>query len=491
MPTSVSSGADLLARGRAAARIGDLSGAEGAFLQLARENPKDPTGWHNLAVLRAKAGWKDAAAVALRRRLILTPGFGLAWRLAADIPVGPDARTVHARAVCDPAAPHLSVRTIGAARHSQGHLEDADALYRRALILDPGEMETAVNRAAVLNDLGRSGSLTQAIERAMAIEPAHARGRGLRGWDALRRRQWGGIDDYGARWSVLEPGSRAAPIGSALWGGDRVEKLALYGQFGIGDEILFGSVIGDAASRAGAVVVETDPRLVGLFQRTYPNVSVVPRCDPIDPRLLGSDAQASTAYLPTLLRRDPSMFPADGAYLKPDTQLVAHWKSRFADLGPAPHIGVAWRGGVKRTGDAKSTTIEELSTVLRTAMPGGTLVSLQYGEDNTERATAEAVGAWVPHSNPSTDLRDDMETLAAQITALDAVISISGINAHMAGALGRPGVVILPKCPLWFWFDEGDRTPFYPSLQLVRRTGHGLPSDLSDKIQDVLDRVQV
>ncbi len=485
------SAADLVARGRAAARSGNIADAETAFLQLARLTPGDPAGWHNLALLRAKAGWGQAAAAALRRRLLLTPGSGLAWRLAADFPVGLPEATAHARAVCNPDAPHLSIRTVAALRHAQGHLEDAEALYRRALLLDPSEIETVVNLAAVLNDLGRAGALVGVIDWALSIDPTHIRGRGLRGWDRLRRRDWAGIDDYGARWLEPEPNSRTRAIGAPLWDGSGIGKLALHGQFGIGDEILFGSIIGGAVSRAGSVVVESDSRLVSLFQRAYPTVAVVPRHDPIDVRLLGADAQASTAYLPALLRRNPSMFPADGAYLTADPERVSYWKTRFDDLGPRPHVGVAWRGGVKRTGDAKSTTIEALSPILRAAVPGGTLISLQYGEDLGEQAAAADAGAWVPHPNPSADLRDDMETLAAQIEALDAVVSISGINAHMAGAVGRPGVVILPECPLWFWFADGDRTPFYPTLRLIRKTSGGLPPGLADIIRDVLEAVPV
>ena len=250
-------------------------------------------------------------------------------------------------------------------------------------------------------------------------------------------------------------------------------------------------MLGDAVSRASSVVVEADPRLVSLFQRAYPTAVIVPRRDPVDQRLLGADAQASTAYLPAVLRRDPSMFPADGAYLTADPDRVAYWTARFAELGPRPYLGLAWRGGVKRTGDAKSTTIEALSPILRAAMSGGTLISLQYGEDLGERAAAADAGAWVPHPNPSADLRDDMETLAAQIEALDAVVSVSGINAHVAGALGRPGVVILPECPLWFWFAEGERTPFYPTLRLIRKSSGALPPDLADVIRNILKAVPV
>lgn len=477
-----------LEQGRQAARSGQTDLAFQCFTDAARSHPLAVVAWHNLALLSHKLGRSQAAADALRHRLILAPGAGLAWRLASKMPaVGVSERDAHTRAVCDPAAPHVSLRLIAAAYHTDGRLRDAVRLYRRALVLDPVDGESLANLAAALNDLGEGGGQGGSVEdharRALAVLPNDGRARNILGWVRLRAGDWTAIDDYGARWLDPEPGSRANLIPAPLWRGEPVGTLGLYGQFGVGDEVVFASMIADAAARADRVVLEADPRLVGLFSRSFPSVEVVPRADPIDPRMIAPDGrapdfQASTAYLPAVLRRGPETFPSGSGFLEADPERVADWRRRFADLGPGPRIGIAWRGGVARTGSRKSLTLESLAPMLREGLGQATLISLQYGEDAEERVRAEAAGAWVPHANPADDIRDDIETLAAQIAALDLVISISGFTAHMAGALGRPGLVILPARPLWFWFDRGDRTPFYPSLRLVRMTDGRPPEDL-------------
>jgi ADP-heptose:LPS heptosyltransferase len=56
---------------------------------------------------------------------------------------------------------------------------------------------------------------------------------------------------------------------------------------------------------------------------------------------------------------------------------------------------------------------------------------------------------------------------------LDLVISVDTAAAHLAGALGRPAHLLLPKIPDWRWGREGQKTPWYPTLRLHRQTSRG------------------
>ena len=58
---------------------------------------------------------------------------------------------------------------------------------------------------------------------------------------------------------------------------------------------------------------------------------------------------------------------------------------------------------------------------------------------------------------------------AAQVAAMDLVVSISNTTAHIAGALGVPTWVLLSEVPLWRWFQDETNSPWYPSVQLFRQ----------------------
>ena len=123
------------------------------------------------------------------------------------------------------------------------------------------------------------------------------------------------------------------------------------------------------------------------------------------------------------------------------------------------------RVGVSRRG------LADWSPVL--AVPGCQFVSLQYDVVDADIATMGARGFANIWPNPNPDIRTDLDGLAAQIAALDLVITIAGVNAHRAGALARPGFVLVQHTPLWFWVDRGETSPWYPTLRLFRQDRDG------------------
>jgi ADP-heptose:LPS heptosyltransferase len=68
----------------------------------------------------------------------------------------------------------------------------------------------------------------------------------------------------------------------------------------------------------------------------------------------------------------------------------------------------------------------------------------------------------------SAELRDFSDT-AALVAALDLVITVDTSVAHLAGALGAPTWVMIPRPPEWRWLLAGERSPWYPTMRLFRQ----------------------
>ena len=66
------------------------------------------------------------------------------------------------------------------------------------------------------------------------------------------------------------------------------------------------------------------------------------------------------------------------------------------------------------------------------------------------------------------DNREDLDGLAALIEACDEVVSIGNATAHLAGALGKRTTVLLPEAPSWRWLAQGETTPWYGNVGLLR-----------------------
>ncbi|MEA2875786.1 MAG: hypothetical protein QOF14_982, partial [Hyphomicrobiales bacterium] len=72
----------------------------------------------------------------------------------------------------------------------------------------------------------------------------------------------------------------------------------------------------------------------------------------------------------------------------------------------------------------------------------------------------------------------------ALVASLDLIVSSDSMNAHLAGALGRPTFVALRKIPDWRWLLGRDDCPWYPTARLFRQTSEG-------DWQDVFRRIAV
>jgi hypothetical protein len=171
------------------------------------------------------------------------------------------------------------------------------------------------------------------------------------------------------------------------------------------------------------------------------------------------------------LRADAGALAMPAPYLPIDPARLEAWHNGLASL-PGPRIGIVWPG------DGASLRLEEM---LAAVEPHGTAVSLAMGEMRDELASA-------PHVIDAGHRIAGPEDLAAAVAALDLVIAPDGVAIHLAGALGRPGIVLLPRLPHWVWRQEEEgRAAFYPSLSLFqtagRNDGAALAADLSAAIR--------
>jgi len=288
-------------------------------------------------------------------------------------------------------------------------------------------------------------------------------------------------------WRWRTAGARRRPHDDPPWTGGRHDgPLVLWAEQGIGDEVLGLGLAGEAATLAGPVLVECDPRLVPVVARSIPTVRAVPRRDPPDPTLRGlaNARQCPLLDLPALLRPSVASFPEHGGYLRADPARVAALRTRYRGLGssrdgdgrgdgpnrPPLLVGVSWRSVNPRFGRLKSTPLTEWGPIL--SQPGPVFVNLQYGDCAGDLAAVrERLGVKVVQDE-AIDPLADLDAFSAQVAAMDLVITVSNSTAHFAGALGRPTWLLLSQGggQLWYWeLGREQRSLWYPSVRILRQ----------------------
>ena len=236
---------------------------------------------------------------------------------------------------------------------------------------------------------------------------------------------------------------------------------------------MLGTLLPEIIAAAGHCVFECEHRLVPLFARSLPGATVVPRATPAHGATLapGIEMQSSLGGLCRYLRLDANKFAQPRGYIRADPDKVAAIRSRYAALGSGLKVGIAWRSKTPRWGVVKSAPLAAWRPLL--GLSGAHFVNLQYGDVADELAALESETGVRVHQDGEIDQMASLDDFAAQIDALDLVISISNTTVHIAGALGKPVWTMLPHVPAWRWQLERQDTLWYPAMRLFRQPTHG------------------
>lgn len=376
-----------------------------------------------------------------------------------------------------------------AALYALDRIDEAVAAALTALSLNPHLAEARSNLG---NALYRRGDIAAAIEQyseALRLNPTLPEPAWNRGLARLTLGQFRkGWEDFDARWrcsDFMSP-DRGMGLRRLSLADPPGTRVLVWGEQGIGDEILFGTMAPSLAAQGYKVFLECDPRLASLWQRSVPNLFVVPRDTDVAAVIRENSVthQIPAGSLGAFVRMRAEDFAAGTNVLKPDQTRAQQFRQKLA----SPHrplIGISWRSRSDDVGAGKSITLKDWRELLALQ---GTFVSLQYGDVSAEVA---ALG-----SNPNADLlippdldaTNDLDGLAALISACDAVVTVSNVTAHLAGALGRPTWVLAPSGAGRFWYWQADRsdTPVYPSVRIVRQTADGSWSEAIKSAADAL-----
>jgi hypothetical protein len=221
-----------------------------------------------------------------------------------------------------------------------------------------------------------------------------------------------------------------------------------------------------AAARAGRTVVIVEPRMVPLFQRTLPEVTVLPFGAELGPYVQGKAVETDVNDLKFLIGYDADTVRRLNVPMVADPADTAKLRDRYRRGRSIPLVGVSWSS----THYGKDLPALEHWAQLIAGVPAR-FVSLQYGDIADEVAV---LNGGVPDRllvDPEIDQLKDMDSFASQIAALDLVVSISNSGAHLAGALGQRMILVRDDLFRRNWSYVSGRVPWYPRTLVIGKDG--------------------
>lgn len=331
-------------------------------------------------------------------------------------------------------------KNFGGVVSAAGQFEFSARATRRATIIDP-QIDVRVNLGTYMLRTGRPFAAWAFFEAAVAEcqdnEAAvfnRAKARLSLGDDI------GGILALRARWkleSIASPYQLfpEATLPLPVWQGQSIagKRFFVWGEQGIGDDIWFAGRLNDFAAAGAKVVFECSSKIAALMARSFPQIEVRARSQN-GPDLSGFDYQLPISFLTEEFHYPGAQYPS--GYLRVDERLKDRLRDRYTEQGRKPVIGIAWRSIKPIVHRSFEAPILDWGPLLRQKQFN--FVSLQYGDTSADLATAARTFGVVIQQDPEIDHYDDLAAAAAQVAAVDAVVSIASAPVILAHGLGQP-----------------------------------------------------
>jgi tetratricopeptide (TPR) repeat protein len=477
----------LFAQARQHHQVGHFQQAKTLYLQLLQIHPNHLHALQGLGQVAQQLGQLDLAIHAFTQAASLNPNHpGIQANLAhalAQTDRLQEAMTHYQHAIAlkpDHAKAHVN---LGLVLEKLGQPEEALRSYQRAIQMQPDLAIAHNNLGALLKEQGQLAEALTAFERALQLDPQY--------WSAHYSlvltlifagewpRAW---REYAYYQKKLGQTKFPQPYwdGSSLAG----KRVLIWGEQGIGDQLLLASLIPEVLDQADHCLIECEPRLIPLFQRSFVSADYVIRTVPPHPRTQQSDLHLQTGMgtLAQWLRPSWDSFPKHHGYLQVDPNLMQSCRQRYRSWGKGLIVGISWHSTNARK---KLAALTEWQPVL--SLPDVVWISLQYGDHQQELQTLQTEMGVTIHQDKQINPLISLEDFAAQVAAVDLILSISNTTVHVAGALGKPVWMVLPKIPdiVWWMLDRED-SPWYPSMRIFRQSQQGNWQSVFQQVADAL-----
>jgi hypothetical protein len=335
--------------------------------------------------------------------------------------------------------------------------EKAKGLFEKAYRLNNKNAQALANHGLMCLQTAEPEKCIKLSAQALEIDPALVPAAHNKALAQLMLRDWSGWKGYANTLGVKH--REARDYGKPDWNGE-LGTVLVYGEQGVGDEIMFASCLPDLM-KTNKVIFDCDKRLEGLFKRSFD-------CEVYGDRFRTQSRAADQAFdyqcaigqLPSFYRLTDESFPGK-KYLKTDPERSLQWRALF-DTFKGDKVGIAWRGGLRNTGEkARSLELEDFEPILDAE---NTFISLEYKDVSAEDLSKYNLKSYTRATKGGGDIDD----LAALIGQLDYVVTCCTTVVYVAGALGVPCYILVPSKPGYRYHLTGE-LPWYDSTNIIRQ----------------------
>ena len=381
---------------------------------------------------------------------------------------------------------------LGSILTDMGRLKEAELSLLKAIELKPDFAIAYSNLGSLLRDMGRLKEAELSERKAIELKPDFANAHTNLSLILLKRKNFKeGWDHFEWRWksqTAQKLLGKKLKTSKPKWTLESKGRVLLWVEQGIGEEVLFASLIPELVEKVDKLIVKVDKRLIKLFQRSF-NPDIVYIDKNYDLNEDDYDFQIPIGSLAKLFRNTNESFKkSKKQYLKANDVNTRIYLKKLKDINKlrfSKIIGISWRS-TSKVNDKKSLSLEEF--ILGIYSPGICFVNLQYGDTKDEIHDIKIKYGINIYEIEDVDNFHNLDGLSSIINACDEVVSIENITLFLAGGLGIKSWILLTKDCIWYNGSTELKSDWYPSLNFVRQRNYG---EWSSELKQIRKRIQI
>jgi tetratricopeptide (TPR) repeat protein len=272
-------------------------------------------------------------------------------------------------------------------------------------------------------------------------------------------------------------------------------KLYIWGDQGIGDQILYASMLNEAYQMHQDILCSIDQRLIPLFERSFKGIQFIPLEQEIGLEHIKADIetksliqqQVGLGRLGKLFRVDISDFKNHTQkYIASDQDKTKAFRQRLL-VHKKKICGISWKSKNEKIGSYKTINLVDFLPALE--LKDYVFVDLQYGDNEKEKNALAKEHNIDIVTMDDIDNFNDIDDLYALVDACDVIMTTSNVTAHIAGSLGKETFLLLPYFygVLWYWHKEDTQSLWYPSIEIFRQPTE---DNWKDPIQKIVKKLK-
>ena len=357
---------------------------------------------------------------------------------------------------------------LGLSYKNNGEYKKSEIAYLKALELNPNSQDTLCNLANLYTLMNEPQKSIEYFEKLLQINPNDDESKYFLSLNYMKLKDYKTglkyFENRLCRQTAILTQNKTYPNlikNSKLWAGENISDKILYTYYeaGFGDMIMFSRYIPKLSKLCKKLIIKPQKELSQLFRDNFPNVEVMDYF--YDESQFNFDYHIPFLSIPHILSlNNEEIFMNKSGYLNADINKTKYYKEKFFNNNKFK-IAIKWQGNTYYETD-RVINVEAFEPLFE--LPETQIYSAQTFEGSQELEKLSSKYNVIDLSKSFSDFSDT----AAALANIDLVICSDTSLAHLAGAMGKKCIILLPYSYNWRWHTDLSKCDWYDSVKLFQ-----------------------